>query len=145
MTVQEAIKRINNHNEIHSRKEHGFAVHITEALNMAVEALENNEILKQLVNGEWVDCDKVDVSTGVKRFDVSRTAEGNPDPLSGQKITIKFRLSNYKQPKKPNVHGYREGREINSISYTCPTCNNHIHIDQFCKHCGQVLDWSDHE
>ena len=39
MTPQEAIKRIKTHNEIHSRKEH-FAVHITEALQMAVEALE---------------------------------------------------------------------------------------------------------
>lgn len=40
MTPQEAIKRIKNHNEIHSRKEQHFAVHITEALNMACEALE---------------------------------------------------------------------------------------------------------
>ena len=29
-------------------------------------------------------------------------------------------------PKKPIVHGYREGREINTISYTCPMCNEHI-------------------
>lgn len=40
MTPQEAIRRIKNHNEIHSRKEKHFAVHITAALNMAVEALE---------------------------------------------------------------------------------------------------------
>ena len=40
MTPQEAIGRIKNHNEVHSRKERHFAVHITEALNMAVEALE---------------------------------------------------------------------------------------------------------
>lgn len=40
MTPQEAIRRIKNHNEIHSRKEKHFAVHITEALNMAVKALE---------------------------------------------------------------------------------------------------------
>lgn len=39
MTVQEAIKRIKDHNEIHSKNEH-FAIHITEALNMAIEALE---------------------------------------------------------------------------------------------------------
>lgn len=48
-------------------------------------------------------------------------------------------------PKKPNIHGYREGREINTISYTCPTCNKHIGRDAFCKHCGQALDWSDTE
>lgn len=40
MTVQEAISRIIDHNKIHSRKECGFAIRITEALNMAVNALE---------------------------------------------------------------------------------------------------------
>lgn len=40
MTPKEAIRRIKQHNEIHSRKEQHFAVHITEALNMAVDALE---------------------------------------------------------------------------------------------------------
>lgn len=45
-------------------------------------------------------------------------------------------------PKKPNIHGYREGREINTISYTCPICNKHIGRENFCKHCGQALDWS---
>lgn len=40
MSPEEAIRRIKNHNEVHSRKEKHFAVHITEALNMAVEALE---------------------------------------------------------------------------------------------------------
>lgn len=48
-------------------------------------------------------------------------------------------------PKKPNVHGYREGREINTISYTCPACNKHISREDYCKHCGQALDWGDSE
>jgi hypothetical protein len=38
MTADEAIVRIKKHNEIHSKQEH-FAIHITEALHMAVEAL----------------------------------------------------------------------------------------------------------
>ena len=44
---------------------------------------------------------------------------------------------------KGNIHGFREGREINTISYTCPICHNHIGRDDYCKHCGQALDWSD--
>ena len=48
-------------------------------------------------------------------------------------------------PKKPNIHGYREGREVNTISYTCPVCNKHIGRDAYCKHCGTALDWSDTE
>lgn len=38
MTTYEAIQRIQTHNEIHSRKEPN-AVYITEALQMAIEAL----------------------------------------------------------------------------------------------------------
>lgn len=48
-------------------------------------------------------------------------------------------------PQKPNIHGLREGREINTISYTCPICNEHIGRDKFCKHCGQALNWGDTE
>lgn len=48
-------------------------------------------------------------------------------------------------PKKPNIHGIREGREINTVSYTCPVCNEHIGRDRYCKHCGQALDWGDTE
>lgn len=48
-------------------------------------------------------------------------------------------------PKKPVIHGYREGREVNTISYTCPVCNKHIDKDNYCKHCGNALDWSEEE
>jgi hypothetical protein len=59
-----------------------------------------NDILKRLFEGEWVDCKDVeealdiDFATGLKLFDFSRTAEWNPYPLNGQKITVKFRLKN---------------------------------------------------
>lgn len=39
MKAQEAILRIKDHNEVHSRKER-FAIKITEALNLAISALE---------------------------------------------------------------------------------------------------------
>lgn len=51
MEIPEAIARIKNHNEIHSRKEKGFAIHITEALNLAVEILEKH-ILKKPIEDE---------------------------------------------------------------------------------------------
>lgn len=40
MTPEEAIKRIKNHIEVHSRKEPHFAIRIIEALKMAIAALE---------------------------------------------------------------------------------------------------------
>lgn len=52
-------------------------------------------------------------------------------------------LVEFRTPKKPRVHGFREGRLINTISYTCPMCNEHIGRDAYCKHCGQALDWGD--
>lgn len=60
--------------------------------------LEHLEALKKFINGEWVDTDiiqtilGIDFSTGLEMFDFSRTAEWNPAPLNGQKITTKFRL-----------------------------------------------------
>ena len=40
MEAKEAIKRIEEHNRIHAAKEYPFAIKITEALDMAVKALE---------------------------------------------------------------------------------------------------------
>jgi len=38
MTVNEAISRLEDHNRIHCRRE-PYAIHLTEAINMAVDAL----------------------------------------------------------------------------------------------------------
>lgn len=43
MTNQEAIDRIENHLRIHSRDEYPYAVHITEALRMGIEALKEQD------------------------------------------------------------------------------------------------------
>ena len=48
-------------------------------------------------------------------------------------------------PKKPIVHGFREGREVNTISFTCPVCHKHIGRENYCNHCGQALKRSDSE
>ncbi len=55
MTEQEAVRRIKNHNEIHSRKEPFYAIHIAEALEMAVEALEKQipKKVKQTFKNEY--------------------------------------------------------------------------------------------
>ena len=60
------------------------------------------------------------------------------------KHEIAFALAK-EMPEKPKVHGIREGREINTVSYTCPMCNEHIGRDRYCKHCGLALDWGDWE
>jgi rubrerythrin len=71
MTPCEAIQRIQTHNEIHSKREH-FAIYITEALYMAVEALEKQISTKPNAEihvgelywycpscGEWIDEDHI--------------------------------------------------------------------------------------
>lgn len=86
----------------------------------------------------------------VESFDNAITEEiikmakekGINDLLLLNKTTIVTALG--KQiPKKPIVHGFREGREVNTISFTCPVCHKHIGRENYCNHCGQALDWSD--
>lgn len=55
MKVEEAILRIKNHIEIHSRQEKPFAVHITKALIMAVEALKKQIPKKPIVPWDSID------------------------------------------------------------------------------------------
>lgn len=115
--------------------------------------------LKNLVNGEWVDCEIVqealgiDFSTGFKMFDFSRTAEWNPAPLNGQKITTKFRLKNAAKV----VHGRWEieGDDDNlGCSYFCSNCQDSFDEDWFyvtgkyrhfnyCPNCGAKMDGGD--
>lgn len=54
--INEAIERIKEHIEIHRLKE-PFAIHITEALNMAIDALER---LPELEEKAWMydECNK---------------------------------------------------------------------------------------
>jgi hypothetical protein len=57
-----------------------------------------NEVLRKLLNGEWVDTEAVqDVlsitfAEGMRKFDFGRQVKWNKAPLSGQKVITKFRL-----------------------------------------------------
>ena len=52
MTPQEAIRRIENHIEVHRRKEPHFAIHIIEALKMAISALKKLIPQKLILQGD---------------------------------------------------------------------------------------------
>lgn len=68
--------------------------------------MERGKVLERLLAGEWINTEdiekyfNIDFTTGWKLFEFSRTAEWNPAPLNGQKITTKFRL---KQTKSVDV------------------------------------------
>lgn len=101
--------------------------------------------LKSLVNGEWVDCKllqealSIDFATGLKMFDFSRTAEWNPAPLNGQKITTKFRIKNAVEV----VHGQMEEVEIvpNYMwKYRCSCCySDGERWYKYCPNCGSKM------
>ena len=94
---------------------------------------EESLILKQFINGEWVDCKEIqealsiDFATGLKQFDFSRNAEWCPAPLCGQKITTKFRLSNNKVIKEfaeklkyiITLNNTNDGYLDYSVDYNC--------------------------
>jgi hypothetical protein len=57
-----------------------------------------NEVLRRLLNGEWVDTEAVQETLGItfqegmRMFDFGRTVKWNKAPLNGQKVITKFRL-----------------------------------------------------
>ena len=112
----------------------------------AVEVVHFNA-LQSLVNGEWVDSKLVqdalgiDFNTAFGMFDFIRTAEWNPDPLNGQKITTKFRLKN------AVVHGRWEKASQTMPIYKCSVCkernlfkNGNNVLSNYCPNCGAKMD-----
>ena len=118
MTAKEAIQRIRNHNEIHSEKEPYFAVHITEALNMAVEALEK-QISKKPIKQIWIDDEKHKGDVRLATKDDVLTKD-NHDSIN-LCPDCKEWVMRYKYLRPPRDKDY------------------------YCRHCGQALDWSDAE
>ena len=59
---------------------------------------DENDVLKQLIRGEWVDCEavqkalEIDFATGALMFEFTRMGDGSPRPLNGQRVVTKFRL-----------------------------------------------------
>lgn len=91
MKKEEAIERIREHIRIHFKNE-PYAIYISEALYMGIEALE-----KQI-------------------------------------------------PKKPIATDEQHIRY--SMNYICPLCGKHFSgtgISSYRYHCGQALDWNDHQ
>ena len=125
---------------------HGTEIDEVIANAQTVDAVPSEQFnaLKSLINGEWVDCKLVqealgiDFNTGFKMFDFSRTAEWNPSPLNGQKITTKFRLKNAAKV----VHGHwipqtYEDEFLEHIDYVCSECGcPHSAEGNFCSYCG---------
>lgn len=82
MTPKEAIRRIKEHNEIHSQKERN-AIFITEALNIAIEALE-----KLIPKSKRAPFDTESISCGNCNSDISDT-DYTHCPYCGQKLDWK--------------------------------------------------------
>ena len=113
----------------------------------AVEVVQFNA-LKSLVNGEWVDCKLVqealdiDFATGLKLFDFSRTAEWNPAPLNGQKITTKFKLKNAVKHGRWQPVDHDGSWRVDM----CSICHRRMHyVDydqpyQYCPNCGAKME-----
>ena len=62
MTPEEAIRRIENHIEVHSRKEPHFAIRIIEALKMAISALKKQ--IPKKPTPHIVDGEKIKIGNG---------------------------------------------------------------------------------
>ena len=64
MDAKEAIYRIDVHNKIHAIKEYPYAIKITEALNMSIEALKKQDPIEHhhTVVGECSDGEKIRTS-----------------------------------------------------------------------------------
>lgn len=135
MTPQEAIIHIRKHNEAHARKER-FAAHITDALGVAVEALEKRIPQKPLhvhevyPKHDWEldedgEIDTWAMENGNHNGPVCRRCYHTPCVLC-----------------EPN---WEEGECVVDKN-CCPSCNKPaVRHTEFCFNCGQALDWGNED
>lgn len=124
------------------------------------------EVLKRLLNGEWIDTKEVqnalgiDFKEGLKRFDFSRTSEwwsivGKTEEeraRKGQKTIICFKLKEHVERNAPKaVHAVPvvHGRWIaHDMGWVCSKCGEDAMTDgdyrqvmsNYCPKCGARMD-----
>lgn len=100
--------------------------------------MEREKVINELLKGEWVNTEDMEkylnigFSEGMKMFEFSRTAEWNPEPLNGQKITTEFRLKNDWIPcserlperNKPVLCWVRSTTIASGETYIIGSCDN---------------------
>lgn len=112
MTAQEAIERIREHNTIHKYKEH-HAIYITEAFEMAIDALEK-QIPKKPVMGY----------------------------AFGEKIREVIKRTDPERAKSKTECCPVCGRTLGVSQFVKTQTGLHVG-DPHCKRCGQAIDWSE--
>lgn len=113
MTENEAIKRIK---ECRNTPNFQPYIYMNEALNMAIQALEEVQQYREI--GTLEEC----------RTAREKQIPKKPTPIDYEKyIDI---INNAK---------FLRG------AFWCPNCRHVVYSGSFCKDCGQKLDWSDEE
>ena len=101
---------------------------LLEAFEIAIKALE----------GYYDDCIIKHLSGGC-----SYNETGCSDCIGKEKIRIALEKQN---AKKPTEIDEREEDDFYYLAFVCPSCHYPIHGQpyrpDYCKHCGQKLDWS---
>ena len=134
MTPQEAIERIKEHTEIHFKKEKGRCPLITEALNMAVNALEKQtpkkpkHIYEEHKKHKW----KKRSDGAIDDFAWGADVHNGPVCERCGETPCMFCEPDYDK-EKCIINEWR-----------CPVCDRLVsrYSDKKFCNCGQALDWS---